>query len=453
RKEYWFNNEWKAASFRLEKIKVRGKPDYLDTVAYTLFGPVMYDTSFYGGYKEKEWKQRTDKKYYAVRWKAHDASNELKMFTLLNRAKNYQDYYDASGYMQTPGQNCIFASKSNEIAIWQQGAFPAKWKYQGDFVMPGTDSSYMWQGVIPRNENPNLINPERGFVSSGNQFPVDASYPYYPGGHYPVYRGLLINRKLSAMNNITPEDMMKMQTDNYNVFAEYARPVILKNTREQELSLNEKKYFNILRSWDLRNDPASEGITVFHLAWDTLSHEILHDEFKRSSLPFLEPTDGAILENLLRDSAFSFIDDINTAQKESLPDIVTIAFKNAVKRLENEDALGRLQWAIIKETKANHLLSLDAFSRLNLPIGGGSNTINAANTKNGPSWRMVVHLTPETEAYGNYPGGQSGNPGSRFYDNFIDSWVEGKYFKLWMMKRGEEKDKRIKWKISFNKDS
>jgi Protein related to penicillin acylase len=50
--------------------------------------------------------------------------------------------------------------------------FPAKWKRQGDFVMPGTDSSYMWQGYIPMEENPHVINPERGFVSSANQLPL-----------------------------------------------------------------------------------------------------------------------------------------------------------------------------------------------------------------------------------------------------------------------------------------
>ncbi|MDX1470387.1 MAG: penicillin acylase family protein [Flavobacteriaceae bacterium] len=29
-----------------------------------------------------------------------------------------------------------------------------------------------------------------------------------------------------------------------------------------------------------------------------------------------------------------------------------------------------------------------------------------------------------------YPGGQSGNPGSKYYDNFIDSWAEGEYLEL-----------------------
>jgi penicillin amidase len=63
---------------------------------------------------------------------------------------------------------------------------------------------------------------------------------------------------------------------------------------------------------------------------------------------------------------------------------------------------------------------------------------------------MVVSLTPETQAYGVYPGGQSGNPGSRFYDSFIDTWAAGKYYDLWIMKNNDQKNKRVVWKLTFN---
>ncbi len=69
-----------------------------------------------------------------------------------------------------------------------------------------------------------MYNPPRGFVSSANQLPTDTTYPYYVGGHYDVYRGLIINRYLTQMSGIVPEDMQQMQTDNYNVFAETALP-------------------------------------------------------------------------------------------------------------------------------------------------------------------------------------------------------------------------------------
>jgi penicillin G amidase len=446
RKEYWFNNQWQKTTFRIEQIKVKGDSDYLDTVAYTNIGPVMYDKSFngFGG-------RSTNDKYYAVRWKAHDPSNELKMFTLLDKAKDYDDYLDAIKYLHTPGQNCLFACKNGDIAIWDQGEFPAKWKRQGDFVMPGTDSSYFWQGMIPREENPHMLNPERGFVSSANQLPVDSSYPYYLGGHYPPYRSWEINKRLNAMSNITPQDMMKLQTDNYNAFAEMALPVIVKNMEVTKLTNDERLYFEVLKTWNLRNDVNSKGATLFVLAWDSLENKVWNDEFLKTKLQLMMPYESTLLNNILKDSSFKFLDDINTPQKETLGDDVTAAFKKAVFSAKNAEADGRLEWGKYKDTKVLHLARLEALSRLHLPIGGGTNTINAANSQHGPSWRMVVSLTPETEAYGVYPGGQSGNPGSKFYDDFVDSWARGNYYTLWIMKAKEATDKRVKWKMSFTK--
>ena len=444
RKEYWFDSQWVKTNFRIEKIKLKGEHDYLDTVAYTNIGPVMYDKSYSGS-------RNTNNKYYAVRWKAHDPSNEFKMFTLLDKAKNYDDYLEAIKYLHTPGQNCAFASKSGDIAIWDQGEFPAKWKRQGDFVMPGTDSSYFWQGIIPQEENPHEINPARGFVSSANQLPADSAYPYYLSGTFPPYRGWEINKRLSLMNNITPQDMMTLQTDNYNVFAEQAMPVFLKNMDVSKLSNDEQKYYNILKSWNLRNDADSRGATLFVLTWDSLENVVWKDELLKTNLQMMMPHEGTLLENILKDSAFKFLDNINTPQKETLSDDITTAFKEAAKVAAAADADGNLSWAKYKDTKVLNLARIEAFSRLHLPIGGGTNTINATNEQHGPSWRMVVSLTPQTEAYAVYPGGQSGNPGSKFYDNFIDTWAQGKYYTIWIMKPTDTKSGHVKWRMSFSK--
>jgi penicillin amidase len=147
---------------------------------------------------------------------------------------------------------------------------------------------------------------------------------------------------------------------------------------------------------------------------------------------------------------FKYLDNINTPQKESVQDDVTEAFKKAVVRMKEAEKAGKGEWAKYKDTKILHLARLEEFSRLHLPIGGGTHTINAAKEQHGPSWRMIVSLTPETEAYGIYPGGQSGNPGSRFYDNFVMDWALGKYYPLWVMKASEVNDKRILWKMSFH---
>jgi penicillin amidase len=64
---------------------------------------------------------------------------------------------------------------------------------------------------------------------------------------------------------------------------------------------------------------------------------------------------------------------------------------------------------------------------------------------------MIVQLSNTTEAYGVYPGGQSGNPGSPYYDNMIDDWAKGKYYTLWKMRDEEKTDQRIRWTIKFTK--
>jgi penicillin amidase len=442
RREYWFDSSWKKTDFRYETIKINGKPDYIDTVAYTVFGPVMYDKHFGG-------KQNTNDKDYAVRWKAHDPSKELIVFMLLDRAKNYDDYQKAVAYMHTPGQNFVFATKTGDIAIRAAGEWPAKWKGQGDFVMPGTDSSYMWQAIIPETENPFQYNPERGFVSSANQRPADSTYPYYLGREYPTTRGVIINRKLAAMQQATPQDMMAMQTDNYNVFAEWARPVFIKNINEQLLDTGEKTYLELLKNWNLRNDIDSKGATVFVLLWNALQETMYKDEYAKAPKNIAYPMNITTLEALLKDSAYKFIDNIATPAIETLPELVTAVFKSVAIDLKKIEQDKRLEWAKYKDTRVKHLLRLEPLSRLHIPIGGGEDIINATREDHGPSWRMIVSLTGNTEAYGVYPGGQNGNPGSRFYDNFINQWAAGKYYPLWMMTKTETADTRVKWRMQM----
>ena len=449
RREYYFNGQWMNTRFRIDTIKIKGKANFIDSVAYVQLGndwcPVMYDKSFSGG-------RNTNNKYYAVRWKAHDASNELKIFNMLNHAKNYADYSEAVTNLHTPGQNCVFASKAGDIAIRTQGEWPAKWKGQGDFVMPGLDSSYLWQGMIPQNEIPHQYNPERGFVSSANQKPVDDNtYPYYLGRDYPLYRGININKRLTEMTAITPQDMMNLQTDNFDAGAAMVKPFIVANMKENDLSAAEKKYFDILKNWNCRDDIGSQGATVFDQFWKNFEAVVFDDEYANAPKVIMRPYFSTLVEGILKDSAYKFLDDIGTPQIETLADGVTNALRKAAIELSKIKTGGKLNWDKYKATRINHLAKLAPFSRMNLPIGGGGRAINATKTDHGPSWRMVISLTAKTEAYGVYPGGQSGNPGSKYYDNFVDQWAAGKYYSLWMMTKEEAGDKRVLAKISFSR--
>ena len=97
-----------------------------------------------------------------------------------------------------------------------------------------------------------------------------------------------------------------------------------------------------------------------------------------------------------------------------------------IKKWEMEE--GDYTWANYKKTSIQHLVpNFRSFSKSTIYTGGGAGILNATGSRHGASWRMVVELGGQISAYGIYPGGQSGNPGSRFYDNFIARWANGEY--------------------------
>ena len=64
RKEYMYNGEWKQTELRTDTIKVKGAPPIYDTIAFTVFGPVVYDARFS--------KELSNNKAIALRWTGHD---------------------------------------------------------------------------------------------------------------------------------------------------------------------------------------------------------------------------------------------------------------------------------------------------------------------------------------------------------------------------------------------
>jgi penicillin amidase len=443
--EYWYNGAWKNVTKRTEVIKVKDSADVIENISMSHWGPVMFD-AFYQN-------QQSNGKNLAVKWTAHNTSTGVETFYKLNRAKNVSDYLQAISLWKCPGQNFVMATKTGNIAIKQQGDFVARWERQGDFIMPGEDSTYDWQGIIPGNENPMIMNPERGFVSSANQKSTDATYPYYLGtaSSFPLYRGISVNQHLTPMTQITPQDMMALQTNNDNVFAAQARPALNRLIQMDLLSPAAKKMVTILNAWDLKNDENSKGITVFKLIWDSVESAVWSDELAGSKIPLTKPESFVLLEQICRDTNFTVADDIRTKDKvETLKDQVNVGIERATQQLLILEKENKLTWGSFKATRVVHLTKIPALSRLNLPIGGGVNIINATTENHGPSWRMVVHMTDEIEAYGLYPGGQSGNPGSPFYDNFVDYWAAGKYYRLLFLSKEKLKEsERAKWHIQF----
>lgn len=432
RTSYRYGDEWKPAEIRIEEIKVKGQASFMDTVIYTHYGPVVYDHSF------KSDRQDVN---YALKWTVHLGANEQKTFLQLNKAKNHYEYNLALDNYAAPAQNFVFASKSGDIGMRIQGKFPLKWPEQGKFVMDGADPRMEWQGYIPNGQNPSTLNPERGFVSSANQHPTDSTYPYYGfDNSYEHYRNRRLNGRLREMEQITVEDMMELQFDDYNLQASEALPVLIGLLGTYKSDVPEaEKYLQELKSWDLFAKPNQKGQTLYSI-WSAETFESIWRELLDNGVPVIRPNNYQTVElmaNVPNDSLFNLksVEGIETAEYH-----VRVGFDSllvAMAKWGSED----YSWSNYKKTTIQHLVpNFKSFSENQVFTGGGSGMLNATGSRHGASWRMVVELGPEIRAFGVYPGGQSGNPGSRFYKNFIPIWAKGEYLNFDLRTETDQED-------------
>jgi len=423
RTKYRYNNAWKDVTYRIEEIKIKGKASFKDSVRYTHHGPVVYDKNF---------KSDREKAGYAMKWIGHIGGNGQRTFLDLNKSKNYTDYLQALTHYTAPAQNFIFASTEGDIALWVQGKLPNKWEGQGKFIMDGSLPENDWQSFIPQAFNAHTKNPARGFVSSANQHPVDEAYPFYVyNDGYETYRNRVINSYFSAKDEFNIQDFKDLHNNNYNLKASELMPYMLETMDISNLTAEEKIIFDEAKAWKYNNDIDEVGPSIWK-QWYGKLYNMVWDEFDIEGTALDAPSTYQTIYLLKNKGEDAFMDIIKTPKKETAKDLFLLSFKEAANRLmEIKLEEGNYIWVNYKGTYAGHLLQgLPAFSRFDIPIGGGRNIVNATSENWGPSWRMIVEMTSPPTALGIYPGGQSGNPGSKYYDNFIDDWAAGKYHQL-----------------------
>ena len=430
REEYWHDNQWKPTTKKVEEIVIRGRETFYDTVVYTHHGPVSYDASFKGN---------GQKMGYAMQWTGHLGGNNQRTLIELNGARNYHEYEAALVHFVAPAQNFVFSSRDGDIALWIQGRFPNKWKGQGKFLMDGTNPEHDWQGWIPQAHNAHVKNPERGFVSSANQHPVDKSYPYYVfNDGYEMYRNRVINDFFRSKKKFTIQDFKDLHNNNYNLKAAELLPHMLKVMPTDGLSEEELAYLNDAKALNFYNNTDSKGASVWEAWWSKLNR-MVWDELRADTLAMVPPFTYQTINLLKNFPDDPFMDRVNTPETETATDLFVASFKEGVKDLNTwKERLGNYNWGDVKATYVGHLLqALPAFSRFNLPIGGNSGIVNATSRNHGPSWRMIVEMSDPPKALGVYPGGQSGNPGSKYYDDLVDIWAAGEYLELQFMQSAE----------------
>ena len=424
--KYQLDGAWKPLEARVETVHDRfGAALATDTIYHTHRGPMV----------------RAGKQWVSRRWTVLEPSDVNAVFAEAARAHSSAELFKAFDSYEVPAQNVLTADRGGHIAIRSTGHYPVRPKSapRGDVLIDGSSSANDWQGWWPLADYPQAVDPAQGYLASNNQQPKDPRVdPRYFGWDWPdPWRAMRINALLRADSAVTPDDMRRFQTDPTSastkifidafVQAANAAPA----PRDTALASAAK----LLASWDQRFVTTNEVAVLYVAALDELTRrtwdELLIPGAKSSDRPRGAATPSAtMLADLLGDPKSPWWDDRSTTNVVEDRDMILrasllAAYGRVVRQYGPPGAAWA--WSNVRFANIHHLLRIPALSRLNIPMQSGPGTLSPSggDGNHGSSWRMVVELGPEVRAWGTYPGGQSGNPASRRYDDRLAKWEAG----------------------------
>lgn len=434
---YLLDGQWRPVEQRVERyFGPGGGLLRADTLYRTHRGPLT---------------RRDDGRWVSLRWLVLEEGFPAAFLRMI-RARSADDWLDAMATYRVPAQNGIVADRGGTIAIRSTGAFPLRpGAGAGHTPRDGSKSASDWTGFWQLGRLPVGRNPAQGYVASANQQPKDpAGDPGYLDGDWVApWRAIQINRLLRADSDVTVDEMREFQTNPGSARADLFVPELLAAARAADARVGTNgdadgalgRAIALLAEWDRRYTKDNERAILFELAmrelttrlWDELEAEGSDGTSRRVATP-----GEAVLLGLLRDPGSPWWDDRRTAGVVETRDmIVAVSVRTALARAQEQygdPSAGGWRWDRVHHANVFHLLRIPVFSALDLPIQGGPNTLNPSSGRgtHGASWRMVVELGAEVRAWGTYPGGQSGNPLSRRYDDRLNRWVNGELDLLYM---------------------
>jgi len=412
------DEEWQPVTTRVEEYRdPRGQALATDTFFTARRGPL----------------RRIADTWLSMRWTALEPSRTMRALHDGARAQTIDQWLTAMEQFDVPPQNLLVADRSGSIAIRSTGKFPLRPGNVGGRIMDGSTSRSDWTGFWPVGRMPGARDPAQGFLASANQQPRDPAIDstYLGADWREPWRALRINQLLREQTGWTPEAMARLQTDPGSARADFFVPFFLAAARESPGAGNAELQdaARILSAWDRRYPRESQQAILFELAMDELAERVWDELDTEAGQRIYDPS-SATLAELLADSLSVWWDDRHTPARETRDSILRqslrAAFGIATERYGEPDA-GGWRWDRVRTMRIHHLLRIPALSALAVPNAGGTATLSpmTARGTHGASWRMVVEMGPEVRAWTTYPGGQSANPASAFYDDRISQWSAG----------------------------
>ncbi len=434
--KYLYDGHWKEFDVYEEEIISKGNTHQL-SYRRNHRGPVVSEF------------QGINDKVLTIKWIGDIESNELLSIYLANRANNKEDFQEAFRSFKSIGQNIVYADKQGNIGLQTCAGIPIRKRVSHMFVLPGETSDYDWKGTVPYDSLPSEYNPERGYVSSANNKTVDSSYPYHIGRWYSMpYRIDRIREVLEGKKVLSISDFKTLQNDTYSKYAELFLKKTMKNVDTNLLTKKENDIYHLMSLWNKNMSKNSICPTIFEY-WSTLLiKHIFQDEMGESLFKEFMDVYKVVkisMYNWLHDPGSVWTDKKGTPEKESIQDISTASFKEAIDYLNSEFGNDTSYWKwgqIHTITLAHPLSEIDALNKvfkLNrgpFSVGGSFHTVapyaypflKPDLISHGASHRHIFDLNNWDNSLSVIPTGTSGIPASDFYCNQTQSYINGKYY-------------------------
>lgn len=369
-----WEGEWEDLRIVFDTIMIRGEASRVVELKYSRHGPIVYED--------------TENNYaYALRTVLHEPGTAHYMGSLrLDQVENCQEFLLAMDHWKAPSENMICGDVDGNIA-WKAAALTPDrgGRWHGRLPVPG-NGEYEWQGF--RKDLPEEYNPERGWIATANHNiqPKDFTPPIM--FKVPPYRRFeRLVAVLSDSSGFSVEDNIRLQLDAYHLGAAEAA-VLFEGWIADDPDVERVR--RLLSEWDHVFAEESAAAAVY-FTWN----RILRRNHPEASIP--DQVSGEAVTSALR-MAF----DSLTAAQGSDP--------------------AQWRWGRSNRISFDHPLTA-AFSLPAVERRGGAGTVSS----NGGTYKQIIDLGNwDNSRVLNAPG-QSGQPGSPYYDSLLDEWRKGDY--------------------------
>jgi penicillin amidase len=436
--QYFWDGAWRRMRQVHYTIAVRGAATQRLTVHLTVHGPIMTQAG-----------QTT-----SVDWMGNVPSPDMAVLLAVNTARDWTQFHAALANWRAPAQNFVYADDRGNIGAISAGYYPVVRHGQPWLPMPGTGADDV-AGVIPYQAVPQAYDPPGHVLATANQRPVGPSYPYYIGTTAdffdPGYRAGQIYAALTGRRGMTPASFAAVQTSLADPLARRVLPRLLGALRQPgaRLTALQQRAAGLLERWDSAMTASSAAASVWWTFWSDYLAAVFQPWWRTAAVPVHRDPGGlkvspdqASLNEVLE--TWTLSDPGNAGftapggPRRTAPQVMRAAFATAVAHLSARLGGTPSQWAWgrLHSRQFPSLTQADALGYGPRAAGGDPWTVDAADgglvARQGPSWRMIVHWTGPGAGTGQgiYPGGQSENPASRWYEDQVADWWNGRYLPM-----------------------